>query len=112
MQNWIGAIRSKSKRAGVEILEKVLWLYFASQSPNTPKWAKRTIYAALAYFISPVDAVPDPIPLAGYMDDAFILLKVLSILAFHIDDEARNRTTVKLSEWFGPSFRRTDVGQT
>ena len=45
--------------AGREVVEKVLWLYYASRRPDVPRWAKLTIYAALAYFILPLDAIPD-----------------------------------------------------
>ena len=51
------------------MIQKALWLYYAAQRPQTPIWAKTTIYAALGYFILPVDIIPDLIPGAGYVDD-------------------------------------------
>ena len=38
-----------AKAAGKEVIEKALWLYYAAQNPNTPTWAKVTIYGALGY---------------------------------------------------------------
>ena len=32
--------------AGKEVIEKALWLYYAAQRPETPKWAKTAIYGA------------------------------------------------------------------
>jgi len=36
-----------AKAAGQEVIEKALWLYYAAQNPQTPTWAKATIYGAL-----------------------------------------------------------------
>ena len=43
-------------------MERALQLYFAAEDPQTPKWAKGVIYAALGHFILPVDAIPDAVP--------------------------------------------------
>lgn len=39
--------------AGKEVVEKALLLYYAAQRPDTPMWAKATVYGALGYFILP-----------------------------------------------------------
>ena len=57
-------VKNFALKAGKEVIEKALWLYYAAQQPNTPVWAKTVIYGALAYFVLPVDAVPDAIPVA------------------------------------------------
>ena len=35
-----------ARAAGEEVVEKVLWLFYAAQSPATPRWAKTAIYGA------------------------------------------------------------------
>lgn len=50
------------KRLGYELVEKILWLYYALQQKETPAWAKSVIVGALGYLIWPVDAVPDAPP--------------------------------------------------
>ena len=47
-----------AKTAGVQVVEKALWLHYAAKSPATPRWAKTAIYGALGYFILPLDACP------------------------------------------------------
>ena len=89
--------------AGREVVEKALWLYYASQRPDVPRWAKLTIYAALAYFILPLDAIPDFTPLAGYSDDLGALSAALLTLAHYIDDEVKEKTRRRLQQWFGPA---------
>ena len=93
-------LRALAQRAGYSVLERVLWLYFAAQRPETPLWAKTTIYGALAYFVSPVDAVPDVLP-GGYADDAGVLAGALATVAVFVDDAVREKAAALLRTWFG-----------
>lgn len=90
-----------ARRAGREVVEKALWLYFAAQRPDTPRWAKTTVYGALGYLILPLDAVPDVVPVAGYSDDLGVLALAVATLAAHIDAGVRGRATQVLARWFG-----------
>lgn len=90
-----------AKTAGKELVEKALWLYYASQQPATPLWAKGVIYGALGYFILPVDAIPDVMPAVGFTDDLGIIAAALGTVAMYIDDEVKALTTQKLRDWFG-----------
>ena len=90
-----------AKTAGREVVEIALKLYYAAESPETPKWAKATIYGALVYLITPVDVTPDPIPVIGYVDDLFVLLKALAIIAIHITPDIAEKAKHKASYWFG-----------
>ena len=56
-------------KLAVKIVEKALWLYYTAEDKDTPKWAKATVFASLAYFVAPVDAIPDPTPVLGFTDD-------------------------------------------
>ena len=89
--------------AGREVVEKALWLYYASRRPDVPRWARLTIYAALAYFILPLDAIPDFTPLAGYSDDLGALSAALLTVAHYIDDEVKEKARRRLQKWFGPA---------
>jgi uncharacterized membrane protein YkvA (DUF1232 family) len=89
-----------AKAAGREVIEKALWLYFAAQRPETPLWAKTAIYGALAYFVMPLDAIPDIVPLAGYTDDLAALAAALASVAMYVDDDVKERAQAKLSAWF------------
>src|SRR3954466_7170647 len=55
--------------AGRAAVEYVLQLYYTAQEPDTPAWARSIIYAALASFILPLDAIPDTLPVVGFSDD-------------------------------------------
>src|SRR5689334_742367 len=62
-----------AKRAGSQVVEKALWLYYAAEDPQSPKWAKGIILGALGYFIVPFDGVPDLLLGVGYTDDLGVL---------------------------------------
>ena len=87
--------------AGKEVIEKALWLYYAAQRPETPKWAKTAIYGALAYFISPIDAIPDITPLVGFTDDLGALAAAIAMTSAYINEDVKRKTSEKLLSWFG-----------
>jgi uncharacterized membrane protein YkvA (DUF1232 family) len=93
--------------AGREVIEKALWLYYAFQKPETPAWAKAVIAGALAYFILPVDAIPDAIPVVGYTDDLGALASALGMVAMHISADVKQQASQKLNDWFGSSGKVT-----
>lgn len=89
-----------ARAAGRELVEKALWLYFAARRPETPRWARATVYAALAYFVVPLDAIPDLAPVAGYTDDISVLGLAVVTIAAYIDDGVKARTRRVLGRWF------------
>ena len=93
-------LRHYAKSAGLAVVEKVLLLYYASQEDSVPLWAKTTMLGALGYFISPIDAIPDLTPVLGYSDDLSILILAISVVAMHINDDARRKARAKLGDWF------------
>ena len=101
--NFWDKLKKFAKVAGKEVIEKALFLYYAAKQPNTPLWAKTTIYGALAYFISPIDMLPDLTPLLGYTDDLSILAAALVTVASYITDEVKQQARDKMQTWFGPS---------
>ena len=48
-------------------------LYFAARHPRTPIVAKIVAALVVAYALSPVDLIPDFIPVLGYLDDAILI---------------------------------------
>ena len=100
-----GAFREKlarfAKRAGRVVVERALRLYYASLDPRTPRWAKRTIYAGLAYFVVPFDLVPDFIPGIGFTDDAATRLFTLLLVSAYVHTDIKIRARQKTIDWFG-----------
>ena len=48
-------------------------MYFACRDPRTPWFAKVVAGAVVAYALSPIDLIPDFIPVLGYLDDLIIV---------------------------------------
>ncbi|MEQ8825406.1 MAG: YkvA family protein [Filomicrobium sp.] len=59
--------------------QDVIALYIAGRDPRTPWFAKALAIAVVAYAVSPIDLIPDFIPVLGYLDD--LLIVPLGILA-------------------------------
>jgi uncharacterized membrane protein YkvA (DUF1232 family) len=90
-----------AKVAGSEVVGKTLQLYYAAQEPDTPKWAKGVIIGALGYFITPIDAIPDMIPAAGYSDDLGVLALAIATVALYITPAVKQKAQAKMQDWFG-----------
>lgn len=82
------------------IKRDVVALYFAARDPRVPWYAKAVAACVAAYALSPIDLIPDFIPVLGYLDDLVIvplgiLLAVRLIPAdvlVELRDEAEKRT--------------------
>lgn len=48
-------------------------LYLAYQDERTPWYARLLVACVVAYAVSPIDLIPDPIPVLGYLDDLILL---------------------------------------
>lgn len=66
-------------------------MYFCMIDSRTPLYAKGVIAAALAYFLSPTDAIPDVIVGIGFMDDASVIATALTTVSAHLTDEHRQK---------------------
>ena len=62
LKNWAGVIK-----------RDVHALYLASRDPRVPWYAKALAVAVAGYALSPVDLIPDFIPVIGYLDDIIIV---------------------------------------
>lgn len=90
-------LRRSFRAAGREVVEKALCLYYAAGAPTTPVWAKTAIAGSLAYFILPLDAIPDIFAGVGYTDDLAVLAVAVATVAAHITPEHVERARKTLS---------------
>ena len=54
--------------------------WWCARDPETPAAAKGIVLAALAYFVLPIDALPDVMPVIGFTDDAAVIAAVMAIV--------------------------------
>lgn len=67
------AIASKIKDWARSLKREVVALWFACKDPRTPRAAKALAIFTVGYALSPIDLIPDFIPVLGFVDDAIIL---------------------------------------
>jgi len=81
----------KAKRVAAKLpfAEDLLAAYYAAFDRETPLQVKAALLGALAYFVLPVDAMPDILPMLGYTDDALVLVTAIRLVSGHIRDEHR-----------------------
>lgn len=82
----------------VPFLPDLLSVYYCARDPETPTAAKGIMLAALAYFVLPVDAVPDVIAGLGFTDDAAVIAAVLSTLGTNLRPRHRERARKALDD--------------
>ena len=74
-----------------------LALWIAARDPRTPWYAKALALAAAAYAFSPIDLIPDFIPLIGYLDDLIIvplgILLVIRLIDEGLMEEFREKAS-------------------
>lgn len=74
-------------------------LYFAAKDPRVPWYAKAVAVCVVAYAFSPIDLIPDPIPVLGYLDDLVLLplgiALVLRLIPAEVLDDCRRRADAR-----------------
>ena len=68
----------------IPFAEDAVAAYFCAFDTNTPFRVRAMLIAALAYFVMPVDAVPDFLAGIGFADDATVLMTALTMLGSHL----------------------------
>jgi uncharacterized membrane protein YkvA (DUF1232 family) len=61
------------KRRARELNREVFALFLAARHPGTPWYAKALLLAIVAYAVSPIDLIPDFLPVIGLLDDVILL---------------------------------------
>lgn len=85
---------SKTKKfAGkIPFTKDAVAMYYCAVDAKTPLWAKGIAFGALAYFISPIDAIPDALIGLGFTDDAAIIAAGVRAIAGQVTDEHRQKS--------------------
>lgn len=69
MKRFLESWRQKAKA----LKKEVFALYLAYKDPRVPWYAKLLAACVVGYALSPIDLIPDPIPILGYLDDLVII---------------------------------------
>ena len=80
-------IFSRIKQKADLLKKEILTIFYAYQHPDLKFLPKIIILFALAYALSPIDLIPDFIPVIGYLDDLIILPLLISLSIKLIPEE-------------------------
>jgi len=92
-------VKRRVHTVGTKVLYTVLLLFYAYQRKDIPGWCRHIITGAIAYLLTPIDAVPDLTPILGYTDDFSVLAFALVNIAGHVNDDIRTKAKDRLQKW-------------
>lgn len=99
-REFVEKIARIAKSAGAKLVYAALILYYTLQSDKVSATNKAMIIGALGYLISPLDVVPDAIPIAGLADDLGVLVFVLKKVWTDVDPDIQVKARQRLAKWF------------
>jgi uncharacterized membrane protein YkvA (DUF1232 family) len=82
--------------ARLPFAEDLLTAYYCAFDRRTPAHVRATLLGALAYFVMPIDVLPDLLPLAGFTDDAALLAAAIRLVYVHIQPDHREAARAAL----------------
>jgi uncharacterized membrane protein YkvA (DUF1232 family) len=87
--------------ARIPFAGEALSVWFAARDPETPATAKGLMLGALAYFVMPIDAIPDVFAGIGFTDDAAVITALIALLGANIKGRHRDAAAEALKRLQG-----------
>ncbi len=79
--------------------KQLVMLHLAAKHPGTPWYARFLIFIILAYALSPIDLIPDFIPIIGYLDDLILLPIGIYFVIKLIPEEVKQEALLKAEDY-------------
>jgi uncharacterized membrane protein YkvA (DUF1232 family) len=76
-------IRDRLTRWALAVRREVMVVHLAARDPRVPWYAKLLAVATVAYAVSPIDLIPDFIPVVGFLDD-LVMLPLIIVLVLRL----------------------------
>ena len=101
------------KRKARKLKIETYAVYLAYKDPRVPWYARIIAACVVAYAFSPIDLIPDPIPVLGYLDDLILIplgiALVIKMIPPNVLDECREKSQIimeqgKPKNWIAASF--------
>jgi uncharacterized membrane protein YkvA (DUF1232 family) len=94
------------KRWARELKAQLVTLWFCRAHPDTPVIARISAALVLAYAFSPIDLIPDFIPVLGYLDDLIIVPAGIYFTLRLIPDRVKVQSRLKAEAWMAQEGAR------
>ena len=96
----VSLLTNRIKALAKSLKRDVMTLWFVLRHPHTP-WLARALAAILtAYALSPIDLIPDFIPVLGYLDDLIIVPLGIWLLLKIIPEQVLMECRNQADDWF------------
>lgn len=90
----------KWKAKARKLKQEVYALYLVSKDRRVPWYARVVAVAVVAYAFSPIDLIPDPIPVLGYLDDLILIplgiALVIKLIPAEVMQDCREKATLTM----------------
>jgi uncharacterized membrane protein YkvA (DUF1232 family) len=73
------ALLAEMKQRARHLKAETFALYLAARNPRTPWYAKLVVAGIVSYAVSPIDLIPDFVPVLGYLDDLILIPAGISL---------------------------------
>jgi len=93
---------NKLKDWATRLKQEVYTIYFALKDPRVPWYTKALAACVVGYAFSPIDLIPDPIPILGYLDDLVLIplgvALVVKLIPVEVLEECRQKAEQALDQ--------------
>lgn len=90
------------KRRAKQLKSEMYALYLAYKDPRVPWYARLFAACVVGYAFSPIDLIPDPIPILGYLDDLILVplgvALAVKMIPRDVLDKCREKAQLAMSE--------------
>lgn len=100
--SWLQSLKEWAKR----LKKQIIMLWFASKHPHMPWFPKVIAVVAVAYAFSPIDLIPDFIPILGLLDEAIILPILIWLAVRFTPQQVILDAEQQAEEWLNQQERR------
>jgi uncharacterized membrane protein YkvA (DUF1232 family) len=88
----------KAKAKAKELKRQTLIVYFAARDPRTPLFVRVLAVFIAAYALSPIDLIPDFIPVIGYLDDLLLVPLGLALVLRLVPADVKEMASARANE--------------
>lgn len=96
--NFLKKLARHAADLGAPVVRQFYALYYLYRSPQTPAKAKLIIAAALLYFVSPIDSIPDLLLPLGFTDDIAVLTLAYAQIKAYLTEDILSRAQAAADE--------------
>jgi len=85
----------------VPFAEDLVAAYYCAIDPETPGYVRAVLLGAVAYFVLPIDMIPDVLAGLGFTDDASVIAAAVAAVGRHLQPQHRRRAKLALEQIAG-----------